>query len=238
MLTANIPNEDGENVLCNLLVPKSDMKVIDIWHVVGMKGTGSNLLQVQDAFVPDHRILEMKPWNIEGKSPGMIENTSSLYRIQLSAVMPVTLLSAILGATKGAYDFWRDNVIGKTINRSGKEVAQMTNVQIRLAKVATKIQAAEALLKQSLNVVESGERLDYAQRVQLRCNYSYAVELCTEAIEKMFMTSGAAVAAESNPLQMYWRDIHAASMHMAFNFDRIGEIFGKLELDLPVAVEY
>jgi 3-hydroxy-9,10-secoandrosta-1,3,5(10)-triene-9,17-dione monooxygenase len=237
--TAAPVTEDGdEKKVLYFLVPKNDLKVIDVWRVIGMRGTGSNLLELTDVFVPEYRTMELEPWNLYGISPGMEQNTAPLYRIQLSAVMPVTLLSVILGATKGAYAFWRDSVIGKNRTRTGEPVASLTHQQIRLARVSAKIEAADALLHKSIELVESGRVLDYSERVRLRCNYAYCAEICSEVVETIYTKSGAAASAEGHPLQQYWRDIHAGSQHTAFNFDWVGEIFGKLELGQPVGVEY
>jgi len=239
MITMPVPQtEDPEQKkVLWFLIPKGDLKIIDVWNVIGMRGTGSNVLELSDVFVPEHRTMELEPWNLQGISPGMQVNTAPLYRIQLSAVMPVTLLSVILGSTKGAYELWRGN-IGKGKTRAGLRTAEQTHVQIKLAKVATKIEAADALLRKSLEVVESGRILDYPERVRLRCNYAYCVELCQEAMETIYTASGAAAAAESNPLQLFWRDIHAGAAHTAFNFDWLGEILGKLELGIQVKMEY
>ncbi|OLS42198.1 acyl-CoA dehydrogenase family protein [Bacillus sp. MRMR6] len=237
MISAEAPTEDGKKVLY-YLVPKSDLNVIDIWHVIGMKGTGSNLLELTDVFVPDYRTMELEPWNLYGKSPGMDLNTAPLYRIQLSAVMPVTLLSVILGATKGAFAIWRDRVIGKNRSRTGELVANLSHQQIRLAKTAAKIEAVDALLHQSLELVESGRVLDFQERVRLRCNYAYCAEMCAEIMETIYTKSGAAATAENHPLQQFWRDIHAGAQHTAFNFDWVGEIYGKIELGIPVKEVY
>ncbi|WP_123039628.1 acyl-CoA dehydrogenase family protein [Cohnella candidum] len=231
------PTSEGGKKVLWFLVPKQDLQVVDIWHVIGMRGTGSNVLELTDVFVPDYRTMEQQAWNFNGISPGMQVNRAPLYRIQLSAVMPVTLLSVILGSTKGAYDIWRENLI-KSKTRAGAKTAEQSHQQIRLAKVAVKIEAAEALLRRSLEVVESGRVLEYEERVRLRCNYAYCVELCQEAMETIYTTSGASAAAESNPLQLFWRDIHAGAAHTAFNFDWLGEIFGKLELGIPSKMEY
>ncbi|WP_462409521.1 acyl-CoA dehydrogenase family protein [Neobacillus sp. Marseille-QA0830] len=238
MISAAAPVSENEKKALYFLVPKKDLRVIDVWQVIGMRGTGSNLLELKEVFVPDYRTMELEPWNLHGISPGMDQNTSSLYRIQLSAVMPVTLLSAILGATKGAYAVWRDRVIGKNKTRTGSAVANLTHQQIRLAKVAAKIEAIDALLHKSLELVESGRVLEYDERLRLRCNYAYCAEMCSEAMETIYTSSGAAASAESHPLQQFWRDVHAGAQHTAFNFDWVGELFGKLELGLPVGVEY
>lgn len=231
-----IQSESGRHTLY-FLVPKSDCTVHDVWHVVGMRGTGSNVVELTNVFVPQHRVIALEPWNEDAQAPGTLVNPSPLYKIQLSAVMPVTLLSVIIGATVGAYELWRDH-IANSRSRNGGIVASSTSQQVRLTRVAKKIEAAKALLEHSLQIVHRGETLDYKTRVSLRCNYAYCAELCTEAVETMFMTSGAAATAERNLLQLFWRDIHAGAMHMAFNFESVGTLYAQMELGLPAEVLY
>ena len=42
------------------LLPRDDYRVDDDWRTVGMRGTGSNTLIVDGAFIPDHRCIN--PW--------------------------------------------------------------------------------------------------------------------------------------------------------------------------------
>ena len=37
------------------LVPRADYRIDDNWHVMGLKGTGSKDVVIEDAFVPEHR---------------------------------------------------------------------------------------------------------------------------------------------------------------------------------------
>jgi len=235
-----VPSKDGSQGKTThyFLVPKRDFKIHDTWYVSGLKGTGSHQIELKDAFVPDYRTMELDPWNLYGESPGGAVNSSPLYRIQLSAVMPATLASVVLGSAMGAYDEWKINYVGKGKTRTGVPVAELTHKQIQLAKLSTKLEAARALLMQSLDFVETNSPLEYKDRVRMRCNYAYSVQLCTEVMEEIFATSGAAASDEKSLLQLFWRDIHAGAQHMAFNFDWVGEIFGKLELGIPVGVEY
>ena len=62
------------------LVPQTDYRVDDDWLTVGMRGTGSNTLIVDDAFVPDYRCIN--PWDVSaGNAPGVAVNPSPLYRL-------------------------------------------------------------------------------------------------------------------------------------------------------------
>jgi 3-hydroxy-9,10-secoandrosta-1,3,5(10)-triene-9,17-dione monooxygenase len=233
-----VPQPDCSRKMHYFLVPRSDMTIHDDWYVIGMKGTGSKPFVLKDAFIPDHRTMELDPWNEKGISPGGLVNQSPLYRIQLSAVMPATIASVILGSTLGAFEIWKEQVVGKGRTRGGMRVAEQSQQQIRLAQYHVKLEAAQALMQQSLDFVEKNSPLEYRDRVRMRCNYAYCTQLCTEVMEAIFMTSGAQSSRESHLLQHFWRDVHSGAQHMAFNFDWVGEIFGKLELGVPVSMEY
>jgi len=45
-------NADGSPVIRTMLFPKSNARMTDIWHVIGLKGTGSDRFSVEDLFVP------------------------------------------------------------------------------------------------------------------------------------------------------------------------------------------
>jgi alkylation response protein AidB-like acyl-CoA dehydrogenase len=44
---------DGQPVERTLLFPKASAELSDIWRVVGLKGTGSDMYAIDDLFVPD-----------------------------------------------------------------------------------------------------------------------------------------------------------------------------------------
>jgi 3-hydroxy-9,10-secoandrosta-1,3,5(10)-triene-9,17-dione monooxygenase len=53
--------KDGRPVdFGSFLIPRSDYEIEDVWHVVGLRGTGSNTLHVKDVYVPRHRFLSYK----------------------------------------------------------------------------------------------------------------------------------------------------------------------------------
>jgi 3-hydroxy-9,10-secoandrosta-1,3,5(10)-triene-9,17-dione monooxygenase len=64
-------------------------------------------------------------------------------------------------------------------------------------------------------------------------DFAYLTQLCLRAIERIYLASGGTANYESNPLQRYWRDIHAMGAHAAIGFDAAAETFGLNELGLP-----
>ena len=56
------------------VVPKSDFEIVDVWHVSGLKATGSQDIVVKDAFVPAYRTVTFAD-NFRGVAPGHATNS-------------------------------------------------------------------------------------------------------------------------------------------------------------------
>lgn len=216
-----------------MLVPTSDFTILPTWKTIAQKGTGSNNLRVQQVFIPEHRTIDMVAWCQKGEGPGSQLSDNELYKHPLYAVIPVSLASALMGASLGAYELWRDGIKGKSTVRNAK-VADFTHQQIRVAEVSATLEAAQALFEKSLSRLETGGPIDTYERLRLRRNYGFTARLCNQAVKTMMESSGAGSMFEANPLQRYWRDVQASAMHITFNMDHLGEMFGKLELGLPL----
>ena len=74
LIGAKAVADDGETGLMSVhvFVPKSDLTVLDTWHTLGMRGTGSKDLVADDVFVPDHRAMET-PLMFNGDFEGDVE---------------------------------------------------------------------------------------------------------------------------------------------------------------------
>lgn len=236
MIQGNIDaDQDGEiDEYVFMLVPKSDFEIQQTWKTVAQKGTGSNTVLLENVFVPKHRTIDMVPWCQSGEGPGRAANPGLLYSHPLYAAMPVCLTSALLGASIGAYELWRDTMKTKVSLRNSK-VADFTHQQIRVAEVSASLAAAEALLEKTVDRLSTGEPIDTHEKLRIRRNYGYVARSCNQAVKTIMDHSGAGVVYESNPMQRYWRDVQVSSMHVTFNMDWLGEMFGKVELGFPLS---
>ena len=215
-----------------MLVPRRDYEIADTWFVAGQKGTGSNNVVVRDVFVPEYRTVNFSDIFM-GQAPGMSVNPGPLYRHPLNATFPATLAVPVLGATIGAYEVWRDGLRSKVTAYMREKVIELSHVQIRVAEIAAKIDAAELVLRRVLDVVRPGAPLNPEVVARNQRDYAYITRLCVEAIEQLYLASGGSANYESNPLQRYWRDVHAMAAHVMLNFDTAGEVFGRSTLGLP-----
>lgn len=232
MLSGLMPSLDGPSFEPYMfLIPRHDYEIQDTWFVAGLKASGSKTAVVQNAFVPGHRVVRLADLS-EGNAPGAAINTHPMYRHPLMALFPLALTSPILGATMGAYELWRENNRTRATRITGLQLSTFSHQQIRIAETEGEITAAHSFLRRTLDVVHSDQPLTLEQRIQNHRDYAYLTQLCLRAIERIFLTSGGTANYESNPLQRYWRDVHAMGAHVAINFDTAGETFGRQELGL------
>ena len=79
---------EGKRTPAFTLVPKKDYKIDwESWRPVGLAGTGSFDVIVDDVFVPEHRVLSFAD-AVGGTAPGADVNANPLYRISLLTAVP------------------------------------------------------------------------------------------------------------------------------------------------------
>jgi 3-hydroxy-9,10-secoandrosta-1,3,5(10)-triene-9,17-dione monooxygenase len=213
------------------LIPKSNYEIEDTWFVAGLEASGSKNAVVKDAFVPAHRVVSMFALS-EGASPGADLNTNLMYRQPLSLLFAIGLIAPIVGAVIGAYDLWREMTRTKSTGFSSTPLTAFTHQQIRIAETSAEIASIQLLLKQILERAGT-ENATMDQRMQSHRDFAYIAHLAVRAIERIYVSSGGQANYKSNPLQRFWRDIHAMAAHAAINWDTAGETYGLHALDQP-----
>ena len=227
-------NEDGaakEIVL--ILVHKSDFNIQKTWNTIGQRGTGSNTISLENVFIPKYRTVDMVAWSQRGEGSDERTETNFVYSHPLFAGLVACLVSAVVGASMGAYEIWRDSIRNK-VSLTNTKVADYTHQQIRMAEVAASLESIEGLMEKVVNKLDSGDPIDTYERLRIRRNYAYIAKSCNKAVRTIVDASGAGTMFEASPLQRYWRDVQGSSMHHTLNMDWVGEMFGKVELGLPL----
>jgi alkylation response protein AidB-like acyl-CoA dehydrogenase len=221
------------------LVPRADYEIEDNWHVMGLAGTGSKNILIEDAFVPAHRILTITEAS-SGSPPGTLVNDAPLYHVPFASAISTCLCVPVLGMAQGAWDSYveglKTRVTRGAVGGAGNKVAELPTIQLRVAEAAAQIDAARLLLlrgaRETMESVSNGEAPPAALRVRTRRDHAYAVKLCVQAIDRLFEAAGGQGLFEGNHVQRAWRDVHAASMHISTNWDAIGSLYGKFVLGL------
>src|ERR1700760_3716127 len=218
------------------LLNKKDYKVKDTWNAVGLRGTGSNDVEVTDAFVAEQMSISVSDL-AGGPTPGSAVNPNALYALPVFSLFPYVLSGVALGNAQACLDdyveFARHRV--STYNRA--KLGDMQSTQIKIAEASAKIDAARLIMRstciQAMADARAGHIPDMAAKTKARRDGAFSVNLCTEAVSLLFAASGARGLYTSGALQRQFRDASAINSHIAFNFDAQGTNFGRVALGLP-----
>lgn len=227
------------------LIPRSQFSIHDDWFTMGLAGTGSKTIVVDDQFVPAYRAVSFADM-LSGNGPGTATNPSSLYRQPMLAVVPYCLVAPALGMARGALEAFKDQVAGRAtrgaVAGGNNKMSEFITVQMRVAEATASIDAAELMIHRDINdtlaVVDGGKPADVKLRMRNRLTHSFATRLLVQAVDAVFLAAGGSALGLQHPLQRFWRDIHAASAHISLNWDSVSAMYGQHVFGLEPKGQY
>ena len=207
------------------LIARSQFSIDDDWFTVGLAGTGSKTLIVEDQFVPAYRTVTFAEL-LTGNGPGAATNPNPLYRQPMLAVVPHCLVAPALGMARGALEAFKEQATGRltrgAVAGGNNRMTEFTTVQMRVAEATASIDAAQLMIyrdiEQTLTATAAG-KTDLNLRMRNRLTHSFATKLLTQAVDAVFTAGGGGALGLHHPVQRFWRDIHAASSHISLNWD-------------------
>ncbi len=247
LCAAVLPAEgDGKPVPAFLLVPASDYAIEDTWDVVGLAGTGSKTLVLNEVTVPEHRVLTF-PRAVSGKTPGAeIYRGEGLFNMPLLTGIPSCLAATGVGAAKGALESYVASISNRVtrgaVAGANNRMAEFPTIQLRVAEAAASVDAARDLLLKDIANAEdlagSGENFSIADRLVSRRGQAFAVTLALRAVEALNASTGGLGLNMDNPVQRAWRDANAVGRHISMNWDAVGTMVGQHMLGLEPKGQY
>src|ERR1700730_11885802 len=218
------------------LVNKSDYKIKDTWNASGLRGTGSNDVEVDDAFVAEPMTLAVSDLD-GGPTPGSAVNPNALYALPVFSLFPYVLSGVALGNAQACLDDYVDLARHRASTYNRAKIGDLQSTQIKIAEASAKIDAARLIMRstciEAMADARRGQIPDIAAKTKSRRDGAYSVNLCTEAVSLLFSASGARGLFMTGVLQRQFRDAHAINSHIAFNFDAAGTNYGRVALGLP-----
>ncbi|MEA2953314.1 MAG: hypothetical protein QOJ96_2834 [Alphaproteobacteria bacterium] len=220
--------DGGKRQACAVLVPKSDITVIDDWHVVGLAGSGSKSFEIKDAFVPEHRILDKKASDA-GKAPGTQLYSAPIFHLPRGGISTATYCAVVVGIAEGFLDEYC-KYTGPRKSR-GTSIAGLTGTQIVVGLSSAEIEAASRMylgtLREALDILGRGEKVTKLQNMQGRRNAAYAAQLSIAAVQRLFNAAGGRALYTDNVLQRMLRDCYAAAAHHSLMWDTAAAAYGR-----------
>jgi 3-hydroxy-9,10-secoandrosta-1,3,5(10)-triene-9,17-dione monooxygenase len=212
-------------------VPVSELRLEDTWHMVGMRGTGSNTWVGDDVFVPEHMTMSMASLLDAPTAP----TGEPMFRLPLAGPATLLLVAPMLGMGRAALDLAVDKAPTKPIaTTTYQKQTDSVAVQIQIAEAALKVRTAQWHVYDAADELDAaaarGEQAGYETRAEVRARAGYAAALVVDALNLLVNVHGAGSFAESSRMQQYWRDANVIARHPGLNAMIGYEIYGKAML--------
>jgi 3-hydroxy-9,10-secoandrosta-1,3,5(10)-triene-9,17-dione monooxygenase len=172
-----------------------------------------------------------------GTHPGDATNPGPIFRIPMFAALPQMLIGIPLGITQGACDAFVEGLRARVSRYSGRNLADMTALQMKVAEATACVDAARLILRngcrQAQAIAERREAPDLMTKATWRRDGAFAAQLCERAMDAIFKSAGATGLYDDQPLQRAYRDLTAANQHISMMWDAQATTYGRVALGLP-----
>jgi alkylation response protein AidB-like acyl-CoA dehydrogenase len=201
-----------------LLVPLAEVTIDDDWHVLGLLGTGSKSLLLDDVFVPEHRVVMVGDL-FAGTPPGAaVHPDYPVLRAPRGYLVSYSLPPVPIALARRALEVACRSFAGR-VSRGVRRLAESESVQMALGEASAAIDAATLLLhtgrETSTAKVNSGRRISEAEAMRARRDMTWAQHQASRGIEQLCELSGARSVYDDDPLQQMRRDMMTMLTHTA-----------------------
>ena len=210
--------------------PRSDAKILDTWHTVGMRGTGSTDYEVRDLFIPERLTAPVGP--LKNPAPGF---AGPLYRMwPWTAILGEAIVSVGIAAAAVQEAVHRCKAKTPAYNVTPLREQQLAQFQIANAKARveasrdTLYRAAEAAYG---DVASHASLLSVDSKIRLQLAVCFAAETCAEAVRFVNDMTGASSIRLEQPFERHFRDVHVLLQHTSKSSARYASA-GRLMFDL------
>ena len=235
ILGALVPGEGETPEHHFFLVPATDREVVDDWHTMGMAGTGSKSVQLDNVFVPAHRALA-NSLVVSGMTPGAAINTAPVFRMPMIGFSLLALAAVVVGVAECMVEEFTDLLKARAAggSRPGSDA-----LHSHLAEAAAEAKAARLLVleaaKSNMAKLADGKPLDDDDKIMTRHNGAFAATLARRAATRLFEVAGAHEIYLSSHMQRCFRDVYAATAHTGLGWDRVAVEYGRHQVGLSFA---
>ena len=192
------------------ILPRADVEVVDTWHSLGLRGTGSQDARVDGAVVPLERTAA-----IFSAGP---RSDAALYRVTIYGIFALSIAAVCGGIARAAQDAILDLAGAKVPAGARRKLAERETTQAQLAASEGALRAARAGVESACaaawSEAEAGQVVGMESRVGLRLAATQMARTAHDVVQAAHELAGASSIYEGSPLERLVRDINVATQHM------------------------
>jgi alkylation response protein AidB-like acyl-CoA dehydrogenase len=221
--------DKGQPEMRYLMVPVEQARILDTWHVRGMRGTGTHHFAVEDVFVPEERTV------LSATAP-LLED-GPLYKIPRTLAFASGDAAVALGMARSCLDAFVDLAGSKTPRAVQGLLRDQSMTQVAVGQAEAALRSGRAFLMEAVsdiwNEAVSTGAVTLERRAALRLATTHGIRLAAQIIESIYSASGATAAYDGNLIQRHFQDIHVITQHLQGRPAHY-ELVGRHWLGLPV----
>jgi len=230
----DIPRMDAHGApdFKSMFLPRQDCELLDTWHSLGMRGTGSTHFSVNDAFVPEERVF-----SVFTASPQV---GGALYNLGVLPMFAMAITAVLPGIARAAIDAFVDLAKAKTPTFSQTGLATRPTIHAELARVEALVQSARAFLyevaDEMMASVKAGHPVPPELEARRRLACANVGASCSQAVDRLFTIAGTTPIYSGHELERRLRDIRTASQHLFVSpvwWEKTGQYYFGLGLGMP-----
>src|SRR5258705_12962768 len=176
---------DDQRVPSVVALPKEDLQVLDTWHTLGLRGTGSHDTVADEVFVPADRVLSLFDGPILDKP---------LYRFPVFGFFALSIGAAALGNARGAIDDLTELACAKKGLGATRTLGGRPATQAAVATAESALEAARALYYQGIETACQGrqdvEGVSVEAPNHLRLAATHAARTSADVVRNMYDLAG------------------------------------------------
>lgn len=208
------------------VMPAGQVTIVPNWEVIGLAGTGSHDLVVENVVVPEH-------WTFVRGSAATL--TSPLYRYPSMAFAAQVLAIVGLGVARAALDEITRMAGGRGSITGAPVLADRAYVQIEIAKAEAALRSARAFFYEATEAawtkLVAGEALAIDDINLIRLAASHAARVGSDVAHTAFTLSGTTGIYADHPIARHVQDAMVVVQH-AFLSEGTWQSAGRVLLGL------
>jgi alkylation response protein AidB-like acyl-CoA dehydrogenase len=222
-----------------------DATILDDWHMLGLRGTGSKSVLVDKIFVPECLALSQAAVAAQD-APGRHVHPNPFYGAPMLSFLSIETTGAAVGIALQALDILEEIGASKPVRTreaglTGATQSSLPSFRRRLAEAKSLTNAAKVLLVDEARrlvatmqeYAPQGRKLAPDEIVEYGLGTARLVDLCVQAVDHCFAAAGTSSTFLGRPMERCWRDMHMLSTHNVYRLDLMGERWSTAHFDTP-----
>lgn len=234
----------GEPAMRMGLFNRKDYTIVSNWDVIGMQGTGSDRVVMDDVFVSTTRAKPYPPLGLSLPTDAYAE--APLFHGPARPFILTESASVVVGAAEGALDLYEETFrVRKATGPTGAPRVELAEYQLNYGRCRALVDTAKAALLQiasdymavAHNTAATGEPCDEDDVRRMGLVILQSVHLAHEAADIIFRTVGTSASKRDSMLGRYWRNVNVLRGHLAHQSDSAAVNYGRTHFGLaPVGI--